>query len=84
MKEVKIIFSFLALSPLRARTLSMPKKFKSIKAFSVSSRVKPPQIICGTVSMLYLCITAAQMATVPGLFFVATLTKEPSLRFFST
>jgi len=53
-EETGITLSFLIASPRIANTLSMPRKLRSIKAFSVSSNENPPQIICGTVSTLYL------------------------------
>ena len=55
-------------------------KFKSgectcvptVGQLSVSSFEKPPQIICGMASTLYLFISAAHIPTVPGLFFIET------------
>ena len=50
---VKYVSDFIA-SPLSATTLSIPKKSRSIKKFSVTSLEKPPHKICGTASTLYL------------------------------
>ena len=66
---IKWVSPFLG-SPLSARMLSIPKKLRSINAFSVSSLVNPPQIRCGTASTWYLFCIAEQIATVPGLFLV--------------
>ena len=67
--------SVLMLSPRKASTLSMPRNCRSISAFSVSSRVKPPQIICGTASTLYLFMMAAQIPTVPGRLRMLTFSR---------
>jgi len=64
-------------SPRKARTLLIPKKFRSIKASSVSSLLNPPQVKCDTASTLYLFFIAAQIPTVPGRLRVAFRFKSP-------
>lgn len=44
----------------------MPRNCRSSSTYSVSSRVKPLQRMCGTMVMLYLFWMAAATATVPG------------------
>src|SRR3546814_18415823 len=53
-------------SPRRASTFSMPRTFRSISAFSVSSLENPPQIRCRTASTLYLFIKARSKASRAG------------------
>ena len=53
------------------------KKLRSINAFSVSSLLNPPQIRCGTASIWYLFIIAAQIPTVPGLFLIEIFSRRP-------
>ncbi|WP_235609912.1 hypothetical protein [Blattabacterium punctulatus] len=73
----KKLFSDLIGSPLSTKTLSIPKKFRSIKAFSVIYLLKQPKIRCGTPSIPYLFIILEKISILPGHMDTAFICKKP-------